>query len=610
MRLDGYERFVPRGTVPTGVAMGKEWRIAPFDAAVVRSLAGQLRVSPVLAQILASRGLSTAERATAFLDSRLTELRDPETLPGVPAAADRIVAAVQAGRRITIYGDYDVDGVTATSLLWHCLQLAGGKVEYYVPHRLDEGYGLNCEALAKLHERDPGMLVVTVDCGICSVQEADYARQLGLELIITDHHQQGAELPRADELVHPRLPGTSYPFGDLCGVGVAFKLAWAICARLGDGKRASPRMREFLLSAVGLAAIGTIADVVPLVDENRVLVRYGLKSLCERAPLGLKSLLKATGLADRTVLDADDIGFTIAPRINAAGRLGQARLAVELLTTESTERAAMLAAYLEEQNKARQTVERRMLKQAKELVAEHPEWNDQPALVLDHHDWHAGVIGIVASRVAEHYQKPAILIAIPAPDQPGQGSARTFGKFDLHAALTGCAEHLLTFGGHQAAAGLRITPSQIGTFRDAFCQQVAARYQRNAEDHELKIDAEVRLADLTLQTVNEFDRLGPFGRSNPRPVFASTKVELAEPPRKMGEGERHLDLRVRHYGKVMRAIAFGRAEWADEIAAVQGAISISYAASINRFRGQENVELKLLDWQPYHSLHASQAAGG
>jgi len=378
---------------------------------------------------------------------------------------------------------------------------------------------------------------------------------------------------------------------------VAFKLAWAICTRLGDGKKASPRMREFLLSAVGLAAIGTVADVVPLLDENRVLVRYGLKSLCERSSTGLKALFRATGLADRDVLSAEDIGFTIAPRINAAGRLGQARLAVELLTTENAERATMLAAYLEEQNKARQTVERRMFKQAKELVAEHPEWADQAALVLEHHDWHAGVIGIVASRVAEQYQKPAVLIALSAPDQPGQGSARTFGRYDLHAGLSACANELVTFGGHRAAAGMRISSDCIARFREAFCRHAAEHQSVERDDFELRIDAEVRLADLTHKAVTELERLGPFGRANPRPVLASTRVELAEPPRKMGEGERHLDLRVRHYGKIMRAIAFGRGEWADEIAAVQGPFSISFAASINRFRGQENVELQLLDWQ-------------
>ena len=577
--------------------MPKEWRFSPFDEVRVRSLAGALGISPVLAQVLTARGFESPERASAFLDSRLTELHDPERLPGIPAAADAIVAALQANRRITIYGDYDVDGVTATSLLWHCLRLAGGQVEYYVPHRLEEGYGLNCDALTTLHERDPAMLVVTVDCGICSVREAEFARELGLELIITDHHEQGPTLPSATVLVHPRLPGTDYPFGDLCGVGVAFKLAWAICARLGDGRKASPQMREFLLSAVGLAAIGTVADVVPLLDENRVLVKYGLKSLCERGSLGLRALLKATGLADREVLDSEDIGFTIAPRINAAGRLGQARLAVELLTTDNPERAAMLAVYLEEQNKARQIVERKILKQAKELVAANPEWADHPALVLEHHEWHAGVIGIVASRVAELFQKPAILISRAAADQPGQGSARTFGRLDLHAALTSCASHLVTYGGHRAAAGLKIAGERVAPFREAFCRFVGENQEVGREDLELRIDAEVRLADLTLKAVLELDRLGPFGRANPRPVFASTRVELAEPPRKMGEGERHLDLRVKHYGKVMRAIAFGRGEWADEIAAVEGPISITYAANINRFRGQQNVELQLLDWQ-------------
>ncbi len=580
--------------------MPKVWRFSPFDEAQVRSLAGRLNISPVLSQILCARGLFDLDRAAPFLDAKLSELHDPERLPGIPAAADTIVAAIRDNRRITIYGDYDVDGVTATSILWHCLQLAGGKVEYYVPHRLEEGYGLNCEALAKLHERDPAMLVVSVDCGICSVREAAYARELGLQLIITDHHQQGPALPQADVLVHPRLPGSEYPFGDLCGAGVAFKLAWAICTRLGDGKKASPRMREFLLSAVGLAAIGTIADVVPLLDENRVLVRFGLKSLRERSPLGLKALLTATGLAEKNELVAEDIGYTIAPRINAAGRLGQARLAVELLTTESAERAQMLAAYLEEQNKARQTVERKMVKQSKELVAAHPEWADHAALVLEHHEWHAGVIGIVASRVAEQFQKPAILIALSAADQPGQGSARTFGSLDLHAALTACGDNLLTYGGHCAAAGLRIAADRIASFREAFCTYVAQNQCVEPEHLELRIDAEVRLADLTVKTVGELERLGPFGRANARPILASTRVELAERPRKMGEGERHLNMRVRHYGKVLRAIAFGRGEWADEIAAVQGPISICYAASINHFRGQANVELQLLDWQPDH----------
>lgn len=577
--------------------MPKMWRFRPYDTARVRELSGQLQISPVLAQVLSARGYESSETARAFLDSKLTELHDPETLPGVPQAADRIVAALKAGRRIVIYGDYDVDGVTATALLWECLKLAGANVDYYVPHRLEEGYGLNCEAITRIHSTDPRSLVITVDCGICSVREAETARSLGLELVISDHHQMGVDLPLADVLVHPRLPGSSYPFGDLCGVGVAFKLAWAVCARLGDGKRAQPRMREFLLSAIGLAAIGTVADVVPLVGENRVLVRYGLSALRERAGIGLQALFQVVGLHEKKDFDAEDIGFALAPRINAAGRLGQARLAVELLTTDNVERARMLAAYLDEQNKTRQTVERKIARQAREIIEQHPEWESHPVLVVAHHEWHAGVIGIVASRIAEQFEKPTVLIALNAQEGVGQGSARSFAGFDLHAGLLECASLLHTCGGHQAAAGLRIAADRVDAFRIAFCE-AARNHTVSPGDLELSIDAEVRLADLTVRSVMELDRLGPFGRSNPRPVFSSSQVELAEPPRTMGEGDRHLSLRVRHYGKVLRAVAFGRGEWAREIAAATGPLAISFAPIINRFRGQENVELHLLDWNP------------
>jgi single-stranded-DNA-specific exonuclease len=490
-----------------------------------------------------------------------------------------------------------VDGVTGTSLLWHCLRLAGANVDYYIPHRLEEGYGLNCDAIRQLHAEDSRRLVVTVDCGIASVEEAALARALGLELIITDHHELAAELPPADCLVHPRLPGTNYPFGQLCGAGVAFKLAWGICQRLGDGKKASPSMRAFLLSAVGLAAIGTVADCVPLVDENRILVRYGLESLVERCSIGMKALLQVSKLGDKKQLDADDIGFTLGPRINAVGRLGQARLAVELLTTDNAERALALARYCDELNQQRQSVERKILKQAKELVAENPAWEESPALVLAHEEWHPGVIGIVASRVAEHFQKPAILISLSRPDQIGQGSGRTFARFDLHGGLTACAEHLLSFGGHSAAAGLKIEADRIDDFRAALCEHFVQTHTVTAQDREIAIDAEVRLADLTRQAVQMLGKLGPFGRENPKPLFAAAKCELAEPPKKMGEGDRHLSLRLRHYGTVMRAVCFGAGAWADEIAAVSGPISVCFAPIINSYNGYENVELRLLDWR-------------
>ncbi|MHC4877652.1 MAG: single-stranded-DNA-specific exonuclease RecJ [Planctomycetota bacterium] len=590
--------------------MARQWSFPPYDEAVVQQISADLKLPVLIAQVLAARGFQSGEQASAFLSSKLVDLHEPALLPGVEAATERVVAAVEAKRRITIYGDYDVDGVTATSILWHCLKLLGATVDYYIPHRMDEGYGLNAEAIRTLHEEDADRLVITVDCGITSVEHAQLARELGLELIITDHHNMADALPDAAALVHPRLPETEYPFGELCGAGVAFKLAWSICQQMGDGKKASPQMREFLLSAVGLAAIGTVADVVPLHDENRIIVKYGLASLADRSSCGLRALMAVSKLAERNELTSEDIGFAIGPRINAAGRLGQARLAVELLTTEDVDRAIALADYLEQLNSNRKTVERRIMRQAKELVEENPQWAEQPALVLAHPDWHPGVIGIVANRVAEHFERPAILISLHRPDEPGQGSGRSYANFDLHSGITACQELLLSFGGHKAAAGLKIERDQIDVFRDAFCQFVAENHQATPADTQISVDAEVRLADLTLRAVSQIEKLGPFGAGNPRPVFAATKVEVVGQPKTMGEGGRHLDLRVRHYGTTMRAISFGQGEWAEEIAAVDGLISIVFAPNINRFRGRENVEMQLIDWKPANVESTAHAAVG
>ncbi len=578
--------------------MAKAWRFCPHDEALVKQLCRDLRVAPLTAQVLVARELQSVSQAQEFLDAKLMDLHEPDLLPGVVEAAERIVSAVKAKRPITIYGDYDVDGVTATSLLWHCLKLAGADVDYHIPCRFNDGYGLNCDAMRQFAENGSGRLVVSVDCGIGSVKEAALARELGLELIITDHHNICEELPAAACLVHPRLPGGSYPFGDLCGVGVAFKLAWAICQRLGDGKKAAPRMKEFLMSAVGLTAIGTIADLVPLLGENRVLVRYGLRSLAERGSLGLKALMHVAKIEPGRALEAEDIAFWIAPRINAAGRLEQGRLAVELLTTENPERALHLAAYFEELNKNRRTAELRIFKQAKALVQEHPEWKEAPALVVASSGWHAGVIGIVANRVAEHFEKPTLLLTISADNTMASGSGRSYAGFDLHAGLEACSDWLLSFGGHRAAAGVRVSLEKLDGFREAFCNYVAEHHQPSAREFEMQIDAEVRLADVTHRAVKELDKLGPFGKGNPRPVFAATHVELAGPPKTMGEGDRHLDLRLRQHNVKLRAIAFGRGEWAEEIAAVNGPIAIGFTAAINRFMGRESVELKLEDWQP------------
>ncbi|HRX81456.1 MAG TPA: DHH family phosphoesterase, partial [Pirellulaceae bacterium] len=314
--------------------MTKRWRIHPHDAGRIELLERQAGISPIVAQLFLCRGIGQPEDVQRFLDPKMSELRDPELLPGITSAADRVFAAIQAKRRIVIYGDYDSDGMTATAILYRCLQLLGGDVGYYVPNRLEEGYGLNDEALRKLKERGAS-LVISVDCGIASVREAQTAREIDLELIITDHHQFADQLPDAAAIVHPRLPGSNYPFAGLCGAGVAFKLAWALCCRASESKRVSDRMRNYLLTAIGITAIGTVADVVPLIDENRVLVRYGLNSLQSQPTIGLKALMRVTKLLDKPSLGSEDIAFSLAPRLNAAGRLGQAQLGVELLTTDS-----------------------------------------------------------------------------------------------------------------------------------------------------------------------------------------------------------------------------------------------------------------------------------
>ncbi len=588
--------------------MGRKWTFHPHDAAAVRRLAGQLGVSPLLSQVLIARGQGDAEAAQKFLEAKLADLHDPSLLPGIDKAADTVVKAVADGRRITIYGDYDVDGVTGTSLLWHCLQLCGATVDYYIPCRMEEGYGLNEAAIRQLHEEDPRRLLVSVDCGIASISEARLARQLGLELIITDHHHFGAELPDAAALVHPRLPGSEYPFGELCGAGVAFKLAWAVCQRLGEGRRASPRMREFLKQAVSLAALGTVADVVPLHEENRVLVRYGLQTLKQQSSIGMQALLRAAGLMDKAVLEAEDIGFSLAPRINAAGRLGQARLAVELLTTDNAERATALAEYLNQLNENRKTVERRILRQAKEQVEENPAWENHKTLVLAHHEWHPGVIGVVASRVAEHFSKPALLVALKE-DGTGQGSGRSFAGFDLYSGLAACRQHLLTFGGHRAAAGLKVKSTNLPLLRDSLAAWAENNFFPTADDTQLRIDAEVMLSEVNLRAVQELSRLGPFGHQNPPPRFMCTHVELVEPPKTMGEGGRHLAIRVRQHGTVIRGVSFGRGEWAEELARQTQPFSISFAPTINTFQGMTRVEIQLIDWKPAgESLHGADSA--
>ncbi|HZL88705.1 MAG TPA: single-stranded-DNA-specific exonuclease RecJ [Pirellulaceae bacterium] len=584
--------------------MRKQWRFAPHDADRIARLERAAAIPPIVAQLLLGRGVYEADAARTFLACKLTGLRDPDELPGCAAAADRLYAAVREKKKIVVYGDYDADGMTATALLLGCLKLLGADASYYVPNRLEEGYGLNHDALRGIAQRG-GQTVVSVDCGIASVSEAETAKELGLELIVTDHHEMKDSLPDAAAIVHPRLPGSNYPFGGLCGAGVALKLAWAICQRASQSKKVTDAMREFLLSAVGLAAIGTVADVVPLLDENRILVRHGLNSLKYSPALGLSALLAVTRLSEKPVLSSEDLAFTLAPRLNAAGRFGQAQLGVELLTTDNAKRAQELAEYIHELNGSRDSLERSILLAAGKQIKEELHAEDEPALVLAGRGWHAGVIGLVAGKLAEKFHRPVVMIALDQHGvKPGTGSARSCNGFNLHSALAACGEHLLGFGGHAAAAGLKIEENRIDTFRQAFCEFVSCQTEGGLPQAELRIDAEGPFSQLTPQTVKQIETLSPFGCGNPRPVLCATGVKLAEPPKRIGNGERHLSLKLSQYRVNMRCVGFGFGDLADELSAVSAPLDVAYRPVINEFQGRSRVEVQLVDWR------ISSSAGG
>ncbi|MGD0382437.1 MAG: single-stranded-DNA-specific exonuclease RecJ [Thermoguttaceae bacterium] len=577
--------------------MSKRWRIHSHDTDRITTLGRAAGIPAVVAQLLVSRGVTEPAAAREFLDPKLADLRDPQLLPFCTEAAGRIHQAVRAGKRICIHGDYDVDGMTGTALLYLALKLLGADVGYYIPHRLDEGYGLSAETIrAKAAEKVD--LIITVDCGIGSIEEAALAGQLGVELIITDHHEPGAQLPRASAIVHPRLPVGGYPFGGLSGSGVAFKLAWAICQQSSGAKKVGDAMKDFLLQAVGLAALGTVADAVPLVDENRVLVRHGLVSLSRHPTLGMSTLMQVAEIDKKKSLDCDDLAFTLAPRLNAAGRLGQPQLAVELLVTDRADRAVELAQYINQLNATRQTLERSIQLAAAKQAKEQFDLDSEPALVLAERGWHPGVIGIVAGRLADRFHRPVVLIAWDQMGiKPGIGSARSVPGFNLHAALAACDEFLISHGGHAAAAGLKIEEGKLPGFRAAFCEAAAAELGSTPSEGELAIDAEAPLSAFTLQAVEQIERLAPFGQSNARPLLCTTDVTLAEPPRTIGAGGHHLSLKLTQYGVTFRAVAFGGGDWIDELAVLDGPIDIAFRPVINTFRGRQNVELHLVDWR-------------
>ena len=581
----------------------KRWKFAPADPRAAE-LAGALKVSPLIAQILCNRGIIDADCGSAFLRPSLKCLHDPAAIAGLSRAAGRIAQAIAQKQKIVIYGDYDVDGITATAILWHAIRNLGGDVASYIPHRLEEGYGLNAEAIEQIC-RDGAQLIVTVDCGVTAIEPARAAQAAGVDLIITDHHEwrladgEGSAplLPDCHTIVHPRLggEGAAYPNPFLCGAGVAFKLAWGIGLAVSGAARCDERFRAFLVEATALAALGTIADVVPLVGENRVLAHFGLGGLKASQLTGIKALIASANLTGQN-LDSFHVGFLLGPRLNACGRMGHARLAVELLTTADEPRALEIATFLEQQNRARQAVEKAILAQAIEQAeAGGHAAGDRCAIVLGAEGWHPGVIGIVASRIVERYHRPTLMIGLN--NGHGQGSGRSIAGFHLAHALAACGEYLEGHGGHEMAAGLKLQTPRFEAFRSAFVEHAGRTINRDILMPELRIDCVAELGQITPAVVQELARLGPFGHANPRPLLACQGLTVATPPRRVGKSGDHLQLLVRQGERSMKCIGFGLASEIDRLQK-GAAVDLAVEPILNDYGGRLNVELEVKDLRP------------
>jgi single-stranded-DNA-specific exonuclease len=589
--------------------LSRRWRLVEPERDD-HDLARALGVEPLIGRLLARRGILDAHAAGRFLRPALTDLHDPGLLPGCTAAAKRIVDAVRADEPIVIYGDYDVDGVTATAILYHTLHACreDANVQRYIPHRIDEGYGINGNALDTMIERG-AKLIVSVDCGITAIEPARLARQRGADLIVTDHHAPGPTLPDAYAIVHPSLgpddaPGQAvtndprqmaddrYPFPDLCGAGLAYKLAWQITRQWSGTQRVPDVFRKLLVDLLPLAALGTVADVVPLVGENRAIVIHGLGRIKHTPFAGLNALLDASNLRDEKV-DAFHIGFVLGPKLNACGRMGHAIRACKLLTDADPDQAVQIARFLNRENDARKQVERDIFAQARQMVRQRGDHKDDVrAIVLASPDWHPGVVGVVCSRLVEAFGRPTILLN--TADRIAQGSGRSIAALDLHEALGACAEHLTTFGGHAMAAGLKIETDRIDAFRQALVEYANDRLEPADLVPSLDLDAALRIEDLTRGIVEQIDMMAPFGRGNVQPTFLLQNVKIADPPRTVGRQSAHLVIRVQQADRFLRAIAWRRGPLAEKLHTGQ-TLDLAVRPKLNHWNGRTTVEAEIVD---------------
>lgn len=563
----------------------KIWNIADAQEALKIELSQSLRISETIAGVLINRGFTDGAAAERFLSGDSQEFGDPFAMKGMERAVRRVRQALDGGEKITVYGDYDVDGITATALVVSVLEELGARASYYIPERQSEGYGLNRNALGQLVESGSS-LIISVDCGISATEEAASISGKA-DLIITDHHQPPEVLPDVLAILNPKQAGCGYPDKQLAGVGVAYKLCQGLWREIKG---------EEFTEYLEIAALGTIADIVPLLGENRLIVKRGLENLRRSNSVGLRALIESSGLADKNI-DSGRVGFVIAPRLNAAGRLSSAVSGVELLLTKDHAKAEALALQLEAGNAQRQFTEKDILRKAEEAL-QSVDAAAEKVLVVAGEGWHPGVIGIVASRIVDAYYKPTVVIAVR--DGIGKGSCRSIHGFDMYGALKQCEDVLEQFGGHAQAAGLTILPENIAALRARLTS--IAEQTLSEEDYipKINIEAVMRLEDVNMEFVRQLEKLEPYGMGNPRPIFACENAKLTE-IRTMGQEQAHLRFKAKQQRACAAGLAWNMGDAADALKA-GGPVDIAFQPEINEWQGKRTIQLKAQDFRPYEKV--------
>ncbi len=570
----------------------KQWLVRRADPVLSTEISRKLSISPAASQILVNTGISSVSEAYSFLNPSLEELFDPFLMKEMDIAVNRILRAIQEKEKICIYGDYDVDGISSTAILHSLLNRLAANFMCYVPDRIDEGYGFNRQAIDQIASKGVSLLI-SVDCGSTDFAEVAYLNTRNIDVIITDHHELADELPKAVAVINPKIPDCPYPFHELSGAGVALKLAWALAERSRMRSMNPDAFSEYIRESMAFAALGTVADIVPLKNENRILVHYGLKALRKTTHPGLRAIMDITSINTNNPIRTEDIAFKIAPRINAAGRLGRTELALKLFTTDTFKEAYDIADLLDKTNKERQKIGKTIFD---EVSGQYEGDESKRTIILTGEGWHKGVIGIVASKIAEKYFRPTVIVSFS--DDIGQGSARSIPGFHLFDALTNCATHLMKFGGHAAAAGIQINKKNIESFKAALEKEAADQLEDEDLVPTINIDAELQLPMLTLDLHREISSFGPFGNQNRRPLLLCRNLKIIGSPRLIGRASRHLEFKATSGGKVRKAVGFGMGDRIDELKKIRANCDIVFQLIYNDWGGYPSVEMMVYDFRP------------